>query len=97
MACDLRVAARSARFGLPENNLGLIPGIGGCSRLVKLVGFGRAKELVLTGEIIAAHEALRCGVGKPGVEGGELTNGAPAPRSPLGPQGPHAPGPAHAG
>ena len=42
LACDLRVAARSARFGLPENNLGLIPGIGGCSRLVKLVGFGRA-------------------------------------------------------
>src|SRR5439155_260399 len=60
LACDLRITARSARFGLPENNLGLIPGIGGCSRLVKLVGFGRAKELVLTGEIIAADEALRC-------------------------------------
>jgi len=56
LACDLRIAARSARFGLPENNLGLIPGIGGCSRLVKLVGFGRAKELVLTGEIVSADE-----------------------------------------
>jgi enoyl-CoA hydratase len=62
MACDLRVAARSARFGLPENNLGLIPGVGGCSRLVKLVGFGRAKELVLTGEIITAEDALRHGL-----------------------------------
>jgi len=62
LACDLRIAARSARFGLPENNLGLIPGIGGCSRLVKLVGFGRAKELVLTGEIIDADEALRFGL-----------------------------------
>jgi enoyl-CoA hydratase/carnithine racemase len=62
MACDLRVAARAARFGLPENNLGLIPGIGGCSRLVKLVGFGRAKELVLTGEIITAEDALHHGL-----------------------------------
>jgi enoyl-CoA hydratase len=62
LACDLRIAARSARFGLPENNLGLIPGIGGCSRLVKLVGFGRAKELVLTGEIVGADEALRYGL-----------------------------------
>jgi enoyl-CoA hydratase len=59
LACDLRISARSARFGLPENNLGLIPGIGGCSRLVKLVGFGRAKELVLTGEIIGADDAQR--------------------------------------
>src|SRR5439155_180945 len=56
LACDLRITARSARFGLPENNLGLIPGIGGCSRLVKLVGFGRAKELVLTGAIRACRE-----------------------------------------
>jgi enoyl-CoA hydratase len=62
LACDLRLAARSARFGLPENNLGLIPGIGGCSRLVKLVGFGRAKELVLSGEIISAEEAYRYGL-----------------------------------
>ena len=62
LACDLRIAARSARFGLPENNLGLIPGIGGCSRLVKLVGFGRAKELVLTGEIISAEDAHRYGL-----------------------------------
>ena len=73
MACDLRVAARSARFGLPENNLGLIPGVGGCSRLVKLVGFGRAKELVLTGEIITAEDALRHGLVNRVVDDGALS------------------------
>lgn len=62
LACDLRLAARAARFGLPENNIGLIPGIGGCSRLVKLVGVGRAKELILTGEIISAEAAERIGL-----------------------------------
>jgi len=72
LACDLRLAARSARFGLPENNLGLIPGIGGCSRLVKLVGFGRAKELVLTGEIITAEDALRHGLVSRVVDDGAL-------------------------
>jgi enoyl-CoA hydratase/carnithine racemase len=72
LACDLRITARSARFGLPENNLGLIPGIGGCSRLVKLVGFGRAKELVLTGEIITAEQALACGLVNRVVEDTEL-------------------------
>ena len=73
MACDLRVAARSARFGLPENNLGLIPGVGGCSRLVKLVGFGRAKELVLTGEIITAEDAFRHGLVNRVVDDGALS------------------------
>ncbi len=76
MACDLRVAARSARFGLPENNLGLIPGIGGCSRLMKLVGFGRAKELVLTGEIITAEDALHHGLVSRVVDDGALTTEA---------------------
>jgi enoyl-CoA hydratase len=73
LACDLRIAGRSARFGLPENTLGLIPGIGGCSRLVKLVGFGRAKELVLTGDIITAEDALRCGLVHRVVDDGALT------------------------
>lgn len=78
MACDLRFAARSARFGLPENNLGLIPGVGGCSRLVKLVGFGRAKELVLTGEIITAEDALRHGLVTRVVDDGALPTEARA-------------------
>src|SRR2546422_8497226 len=88
LACDLRIAARSARFGLPENNLGLIPGIGGCSRLVKLVGFGRAKGLAPTGESVGAHEALRCGLVNRVVEDAELASEAraPATRAP-----PHAP------
>ncbi len=90
LACDLRITARSARFGLPENNLGLIPGIGGCSRLVKLVGFGRAKELVLTGEIITADEALRCGLVNRVVEDGELTSEARALASRLAAKAPQA-------
>src|SRR5207247_3728866 len=76
LACDLRLAARSARFGLPENNLGLIPGIGGCSRLVKLVGFGCGKELVLEGGIISAEEAYRFGLVSRVVEDVALTGGA---------------------
>lgn len=62
LSCDLRLAARGARFGFPENNIGLIPGVGGCSRLVKLVGYGKAKELVLTGALIPAEDAQRIGL-----------------------------------
>ncbi|MEK7865888.1 MAG: enoyl-CoA hydratase-related protein [Planctomycetota bacterium] len=62
MACDLRVASEAAKFGLPETGLGIIPGAGGTQRLPRLVGLGKAKELVLTGEIIPAAEALRIGL-----------------------------------
>lgn len=62
MACDIRVAAETARLGLPELNLGIIPGAGGTQRLARLVGLGRAKELILTGEIIDAAEAERIGL-----------------------------------
>ena len=57
LSCDLRIAAAGARFGFPEVNAGIIPGSGGCSRLIHLVGVGRAKELVLTGEMISAEKA----------------------------------------
>jgi len=90
LACDLRIAARSARFGLPENNLGLIPGIGGCSRLVKLVGFGRAKELVLTGEVVSADEALRCGLVNRVVDDAELASEARALAARLAAKAPQA-------
>src|SRR5438046_6624247 len=90
LACDLRIAARSARFGLPENNLGLIPGIGGCSRLVKLVGFGRAKELVLTGEIITADEAHRLGLLSRVVDDTALASEARALASRLAAKAPQA-------
>jgi enoyl-CoA hydratase len=62
MACTLRVAADSARFGQPEINLGLIPGYGGTQRLPRLVGRGRALELLLTGNPITADEAWRIGL-----------------------------------
>jgi enoyl-CoA hydratase/carnithine racemase len=58
MACDVRIAAASAQFGQPEINVGIIPGAGGTVRLTKLVGLGKAKELVLTGRIIPSQEAL---------------------------------------
>jgi len=57
IACDIRIAGESAKFGQPEVNLGLIPGFGGTQRLSRLVGVGKAKEIILTGEIINAKEA----------------------------------------
>jgi len=62
MACDIRLAADSAMLGQPEINLGLIPGYGGTQRLPRLVGKGRAKWLVLSGDKISAQEALRIGL-----------------------------------
>ncbi len=62
MACTLRIAADTARFGQPEINLGLIPGFGGTQRLARLVGTGRALDLLLTGDHMSAAEALRIGL-----------------------------------
>ncbi len=62
MACDIRLAKKSAVIGLPEVTLGLIPGWGGTQRLVKLVGISRAMQLALTGERISAEEAERFGI-----------------------------------
>jgi enoyl-CoA hydratase len=62
MACTLRIAADTAKFGQPEVNLGLIPGYGGTQRLPRLVGKGAALELLLTGRQVAADEALRLGL-----------------------------------
>jgi enoyl-CoA hydratase len=62
MACHVRVASTNARFGQPEVNLGIIPGYGGTQRLPRLVGVGRAMELILSGEIIDAEEAYRLGL-----------------------------------
>ncbi|MDX1388757.1 MAG: enoyl-CoA hydratase-related protein [Acidobacteriota bacterium] len=62
MACHVRIAADSAKFGQPEVNLGLIPGAGGTQRLQRIVGRGRALDLVLTGGMIDAAEAHRIGL-----------------------------------
>lgn len=62
LACDLRIAAENALFGLPEIKLGLIPGGGGTQRLPRLIGMGRAKELLYTGDRVNAQEAYRIGL-----------------------------------
>jgi len=62
LACDLRLAAEEARFGFPETGLGIIPAAGGTQRLPRHIGWGKAKELVLTGEMIDAQEAERLGL-----------------------------------
>jgi len=62
LACDIRIAAPGATFGLPETGLGLIPGGGGTQRLPRLIGLGRALDMMLTGERIDAQEALRIGL-----------------------------------
>lgn len=62
MACDIRIASEKAKFGQPEVGLGIIPGFGGTQRLARLVGKGMAKYLIMTAEIIPAHEAYRIGL-----------------------------------
>jgi enoyl-CoA hydratase len=62
LACHVRVAAENAKFGQPEVNLGIIPGYGGTQRLARIVGYGRAAEMILTGRQVDAQEALRIGL-----------------------------------
>jgi enoyl-CoA hydratase len=62
LACDIRIGGKSAKMGQPEVNLGIIPAAGGTQRLPRIVGLGRAKELILTGLIIDADECYRIGL-----------------------------------
>jgi enoyl-CoA hydratase/carnithine racemase len=62
LACDLRICADDAHFGQPEILLGVIPGAGGTQRLPRIVGVGRAKELIYSGRMVDAEEALRIGL-----------------------------------
>lgn len=72
MACDIRYAASNAKFGQPEVGLGIIPGFSGTYRLPKLIGQGMAKELIYSGKVIRADEALRIGLVNQVVEQAEL-------------------------
>ena len=71
-SCDIRIASSRSKFGTPEINLGLIPGYGGTQRLVSLLGYGKALEMVYTGEMIGADEAQRIGLVNHVVEAEEL-------------------------
>ncbi len=80
LACTLRLAARSARLGLPEIKLGLIPGYGGTQRLPRLIGEARGLEIILTGRTVEAEEAERIGLVNRVVDGDLLE---PARASPA--------------
>jgi len=62
LACDIRIASENARMGFPEVKLGIFPGWGGTQRITRVLGLGKTKELVFTGEMINAEEALRIGL-----------------------------------
>lgn len=72
MACDIRIAATTARFGLPETNLSVLPGAGGTQRMSRLVGVGLAIDLILTGRMLSADEALAAGLATRVAEPSEL-------------------------
>ncbi len=76
MACHMRVASDTARFGQPEVNLGLLPAWGGTARLPRLAGRGKAIELILTGDMIPAHEAARLNLVNKIVPAGQVVKAA---------------------
>jgi enoyl-CoA hydratase len=78
LACTIRIAAETAKFGLPEVKLGIMPGYGGTQRLPRLVGKGVALQLILTGSIISAQEAYRIGLVNEVVPNAELVSRAEA-------------------
>ncbi len=90
LACDLRVASEHAKLGLPEVRLAVIPGAGGTQRLPRIVGVGRAKELILTGRILDAAEAEQIGLVNRVVPAGEALAAAVAIGEEIARRGPLA-------
>ncbi len=90
MACDIRIASENALFGQPEVGLGIIPGFGGTQRLARLVGMGRAKELIFTCDNIDANEAYRIGLVNKVVSTDELMNTAKAMAKKIASKGSYA-------
>jgi enoyl-CoA hydratase/carnithine racemase len=90
LACDLRIATASARFGLTEVSLAIIPGAGGTQRLPRLVGKSRAKDLILTGRRLEAREAEMMGLVNRVAKDGELIESALELASSIAENGPVA-------
>ena len=90
MACDIRIASENARFGLPETTLSVLPGAGGTQRLARLVGTGRAIEMILTGRLVDAAEARQIGLVTTVVPGSELLDTARAVAGQIMAKGPLA-------
>lgn len=90
MACDIRVASDNAKFAQPECGLGILPGFGGTQRLPRLVGKGRAKELIFTCDMISADEAFRMGLANHVVPQAELIDYCKAMAGRIMKNGPYA-------
>ena len=90
MACDIRVASENAKFAQPECGLGILPGFGGTQRLPRLVGKGRAKELIFTCDMISADEAFRMGLANHVVPQAELIDYCKAMAGRIMKNGPYA-------
>jgi len=90
LSCDIRLVSENARFGQPEVNLGVIPGFGGTQRLARLIGKGRAMELVLTGDMINAVEAQQFGLANKVIAQAELLDSAKSMAAKISSKGPLA-------
>ncbi|KJS80951.1 MAG: crotonase [Peptococcaceae bacterium BICA1-8] len=90
MSCDIRIASQKAKFGQPEVGLGIIPGFAGTQRLPRLVGKGKAKELLFTGDMINADEAFRIGLVNKVVPPEELMDAAQEMAKKIMKHGPYA-------